>query len=217
MSTSAPPLCPPGQVYDAVIATCAAPQIPAEWFAAGEEGASVVLPWSPHPAAHSTPIVALHKDDQNGTGAFVQEAAFMRNRTQRPGDLPFHGLGQRPTRSEDFPVGSVELIGSGMMTQLMLMLPGVRLGTGARPFQGGHGRIVWMGAGKAWTYVWPDGTITGGGEPPLGDTLAHAYRQLQDARLTEPESFFLEADPGRGSYRVTCSAMGQGRDHHISL
>lgn len=208
---------PTEQVYDAVIATCAVTQVPAQWLAAAEEGAPVVLPWSPHPAAHNTPIVALHRDAQHGSGAFVREAAFMRDRTQRPGNLPFPGLGQRPTHSADFPVGSVDLIGSGMMTQLMLMLPGVRLGTGVRPFQGGHGRIVWMGAAESWAYIWPDGTITGHGEPPLSDTLAHAYRQLQDAALPGLECFFLEADPGRGSYRVTCSAMDQEWIHHVLL
>ncbi|MBF6842140.1 protein-L-isoaspartate(D-aspartate) O-methyltransferase, partial [Acinetobacter baumannii] len=139
-------------VFDAVIATCAATRIPTEWIAAAERGARVVLPWSPHPAAHSTPIVALTRTADGASGPFVREAAFMRDRTQRAGDLPFPGLGQRPTPLADFPVGSVELIGSGMMTQLMLTLPGVRLGTGVRPFQGGHGRIVWLGAGKAWAY-----------------------------------------------------------------
>jgi hypothetical protein len=206
---------PAGQAYDAVIATCAATQIPTEWLDAAEQGAPLVLPWSPHPSARSTPVVALRKDAQRGAGTFVREAAFMRDRTQRPGNLPFPGLGQRPTHSADFPAGSVELIGSGMMTQLMLMLPGVRLGTGVRPFHGGHGRIVWMGTAESWAYIWPDGTITGGGERPLGDTLAHAYRQLQDAGLPELESFLLEADPGCGSYRVTCSAMDQEWIHHV--
>lgn len=206
---------PAGQAYDAVIATCAATRIPVEWLVCTEEDAPLVLPWSPHPAAHSTPIAALHKDGPRGTGRFVREAAFMRDRTQRPGEVPFPGLGQRPTHSDRFAAGSVELIGSGMMTQLMLMLPGVRLGTGVRPFQGGHGRIVWMGAGQSWAYLWPDGTATGGGEPSLSQDLAQAYGQLQEAGSPGLDAFYLEADPGQGSYRVVCSAMDRVWHHRV--
>jgi protein-L-isoaspartate O-methyltransferase len=206
---------PPEEVYDAVIATCAATRIPDGWFAAAE-GAVLVLPWSPHPAAHSTPIVALTVREGRGSGSFVREAAFMRDRTQRPGDLPFPGLGQKPTPAADFPVGSVELIGSGMMTQLMLMMPGVRLGTGLRPFRGEPGRIVWMGAGPAWAYVWPDGSVTGGGDRALGEELGHAYRLLRGAGLPGLESFTLEADAGQGFCRVACAALGQHWDHPVS-
>ncbi|WP_201296840.1 MULTISPECIES: methyltransferase domain-containing protein [unclassified Nocardiopsis] len=207
---------PSGQVYDAVIATCAATRIPDGWFAAAD-GAVLVLPWSPHPAAHSTPIVALTVRENRGSGSFVREAAFMRDRTQRPGDLPFPGLGQKPAPAAALPVGSVELISSGMMTQLMFMMPGVRLGTGLRPFRGEPGRIVWMGAGSAWAYVWPDGTVTSGGDRALGEELGEAYRLLQGFGLPGLGSFTLEADPGQGAYRVTCAALGQHWEHPIAL
>jgi protein-L-isoaspartate O-methyltransferase len=200
---------PSEEVYDAVIATCAATRIPDGWFATAE-GSVLVLPWSPHPAAHSTPIVALTMREGCGSGR------FMRDRTQRPGDLPFPGLGQQPTPAADFPVGSVELIGSGMMTQLMLMMPGGRLGTGLRPFRGEPGRIVWMGVGPAWAYVWPDGTVTGGGDRALGEELGHAYRLLRGAGLPGLESFDLESDAGQGSYRVACAALGQHWAHPVS-
>ncbi len=206
---------PPEEVYDAVIATCAATWIPAGWLAAAE-GAVLVLPWSPHPAAHSTPIVALTVREGHGSGPFVREAAFMRDRTQRPGDLPFPGLGQKPTPAADLPVGSVELISSGMMTQLMLMMPGVRLGTGLRPFQGEPGRIVWMGAGPAWAYVWPDGTVTGGGDRALGEELSQAYRLLREFGFPDLGSFALEAAPGQDSYRVACAVLGQHWGHPVS-
>ncbi|MCP3015056.1 protein-L-isoaspartate(D-aspartate) O-methyltransferase [Nocardiopsis dassonvillei] len=208
---------PAGEVYDAVIATCAATRIPEGWFAATDQGASLVLPWSPHPAAHSTPITALMVDGKRAAGAFVREAAFMRDRTQRSGDLPFPGLGQPRTPLDPFPVGSVELIGSGMMTQLMLMLPGVRLGTGSRPFQGEPGRIVWLGAGSAWAYLWPDGTVTGGGNRSLSVELADAYRRLQDAGLPALGAFTLEAGPERVSYRVTCASIDQCWEHPVAL
>lgn len=212
---------PTGESYDAVIATCAATRIPDGWIAAADD-ATLVLPWSPHPAAHSTPVVALSVRGGGGSGRFVREAAFMRDRTQRPDDLPFPGLGRPPKPAPDFPVGSVELLGSGTMTQLMLMLPGVRLGTGVRPFGGGHGRIVWMGAGAeeaagaagaAWAYVWPDGTVTGEGDRALGVELADAYRELQKAGLPALDAFTLGLAPGHGSYRVACAATGSAWDH----
>ncbi|MBB6118356.1 methyltransferase domain-containing protein [Nocardiopsis algeriensis] len=207
---------PADQVYDAVIATCAVTHVPLPWLAALQENGTLVLPWSPHPAAHSTPIAALRRRGHSISGPFVREGAFMRDRTQRPGDLPFPGLGQRPTPLPPFPVGSVELIGSGMLTQLLLMLPGVRLGTGSRPFKGEPGRIVWMGAGAAWSYLWPDGTVTGGGDRALGEELAEAYLLLQDNGLPGLESFALEAVPDHGLYRVTCAVLGRHWDHSVS-
>ncbi|MGW5879170.1 protein-L-isoaspartate O-methyltransferase family protein [Nocardiopsis terrae] len=208
---------PEGEAFDAVIATCAATRIPAGWLAAAEPGARIVLPWSPHPAAHSTPIVALTRTDTDMTGPFVREAAFMRDRTQRAGDLPFPGLGRPPTPLADFPVGSVELIGSGMMTRLMLMLPGVRLGTGVRPFRGGHGRIVWTGAGEAWAYVWPDGTVTGGGDRDLAAELADAYQLLRKAGLPTLDAFSLEAGAERDSYRIACGTVGRSWNHPVTF
>ncbi|MES0833637.1 protein-L-isoaspartate(D-aspartate) O-methyltransferase [Nocardiopsis tropica] len=207
---------PTGEVYDAVVATCAATRIPRAWLTAADDGAALVLPWSPHPAAHSTPIAALTVRGGRASGPFVREAAFMRDRTQRPGDLPFPGLGQPPAQAPGFPVGSGELIGSGTLTRLMLMLPGVRLGTGVRPFRGGHGRIVWTGAGPAWAYVWPDGTVTGGGDRDLGAELADAYRRLREAGLPALDAFTLEVDPERDFYRVSCAAVGRHWDHPVA-
>ncbi|MFJ9555772.1 protein-L-isoaspartate(D-aspartate) O-methyltransferase [Nocardiopsis sp. NPDC101807] len=207
---------PTGEVYDAVVATCAATRIPQSWLTAAADGAVLVLPWSPHPAAHSTPIAALTVRGRRGAGPFVREAAFMRDRTQRPGDLPFPGLGRPPAQAPGFPVGSGELIGSGTLTRLMLMLPGVRLGTGVRPFRGGHGRIVWTGAGPAWAYVWPDGTVTGGGDRDLGAELADAYRRLREAGLPPLDAFTLDADAGRDFHRVSCEAVGRHWDHPVA-
>ncbi|WP_053616058.1 methyltransferase domain-containing protein [Nocardiopsis sp. NRRL B-16309] len=206
---------PTGEVYDAVIATCAVTHIPASWLRALGEGAPLVLPWSPHPAAHSTPIAALRQGTPV-TGPFVREGAFMRDRTQRPGDLPFPGLGQPPTPLAPFPVGSVELIGSGMMTQLLLMLPEVRLGTGLRPFHGEPGRIVWMGSGPSWAYLWPDGSVSGGGDRALNEELADAYQRLQDAGLPDLRDFTLRVGAESSSYRVACTALGQHWDHPVA-
>lgn len=212
-TVSAPP---DGEVYDAVIATCAVTRIPPSWTAALRKGGALVLPWSPHPAAHSTPIAVLRHRGGSVSGRFVREGAFMRDRTQRPGDLPFPGLGRRPVPLEPLPVGSVELIGSGMMTPLLLMLPGMRLGTGMRPFHGRPGRIVWMGAGQAWAYLWPDGTVTGGGDRALGEELAESYRMLREAGLPGVEHFALEAGPDRGSYRVVCEVFDGYWEHAVS-
>ncbi|WP_306369941.1 methyltransferase domain-containing protein [Nocardiopsis sp. CC223A] len=208
---------PSGEVFDAVIATCAVTRVPGPWLEAVAEGGRLVLPWSPHPAAHSTPIVALTRSGKSASGPFVREAAFMRDRTQRPGGLRFPGLGERPVPMGRFPVGSVELIGSGMMTQLLLMTPGRRLGTGVRPFQGGHGRIVWMGDGEAWAYVWPDGTVTGDGESSLARDLAAAYRSLLDAGLPALDTFSLEAAQDGDFCRVTSTEIGRHWDHPVEL
>lgn len=205
---------PAGESFDAVIATCAVTRVPQPWLDAAVEDARIVLPWSPHPAAHSTPIVALNRTGKTGaSGPFVREAAFMRDRTQRPGKLRFPGLGRTPATRDRFPLGSVELIGSGMMTQLLLMTPARRLGTGVRPFQGGHGRIVWMGDGEAWAYVWPDGTVTGDGDSSLAADLATAYRDLSDAGLPGLDTFSLDTDGGRDFCRVTSTALGGHWDH----
>lgn len=157
--------------YDAAIATCAVTRIPRSWVSVSREGGTLVLPWSPHPAAHSIPIAALRHRGESVSGPFAREGAFMRDRAQRPGELPFPGLGRSATPLGSYPVGAVELVGSGTLTQLLLMLPGVRLGAGLRPFHGTPDRIVWMGAGTAWAYLWPDGTVTGGGDPRAGTRL----------------------------------------------
>lgn len=204
---------PTGGTYDAVIATCAVTSIPHPWVAALREAGTLVLPWSPHPAAHSTPIAALRRQGASVSGPFVREGAFMRDRAQRPGELPFPGLGQPAAQLAPFPVGSAELIGSGVMTQLLLMLPGARLGTGLRPFHGTPDRIVWMGAGPSWVYLWPDGTVTGGGERDLGEELAAAYWLLRENGLPGLESFVLEADLEHGLYRVVCEPLGRHWDH----
>ncbi|MEU2971230.1 methyltransferase domain-containing protein [Nocardiopsis alba] len=214
--TSATP--PSEEEFDAVIATCAVSRIPTEWLTAADEDAPVVLPWNPHPAVHSTPIVVLRRRGRIGAGPFVREAAFMRDRTQRSDDPPFPGLGRSPDRTSDLPVGSIELITSGLMTRLMLMLPGTRIGTGVRPFGSGHGRIVWLGDEEgSWAYVWPDGTATGGGARLMEEELANAYRWLENTGFPELSTFSLEADPGRDLYRVTCSAMEWAWEHRVSL
>ncbi|WP_017609123.1 methyltransferase domain-containing protein [Nocardiopsis xinjiangensis] len=214
--TAATPAAPAtGETYDAVIATCAATRIPNSWVGALREGGALVLPWSPHPAAHSTPIAALRRRGGSLSGPFIREGAFMRDRAQRPGELPFPGLGQPAAQLTPFPTGSAELIGSGMMTQLLLMLPGVRLGTGLRPFHGTPDRIVWVGAGTAWAYLWPDGTVTGGGDRDLDGELAAAYRLLRETGMPGLESFVLEADPAHGFYRVACEPLGRSWEHLV--
>ena len=207
---------PPGPAYDAVIATCAVTRIPATWLDACREGGAIILPWSPHPASQSTPIVAMHKNETVSAGPFVREGAFMLDRTQRPGELRFPGLGQAPTHSADFPASSIDLINSGVLTQLMLMLPGVRLGTGVRPFQGGHGRIVWMGAKEAWAYIWPDGTVTSAGQCPLQESAARAYRLLEETGFPGIDAFTLNVSPDRASYRVACLSSGQVWHHPVA-
>lgn len=200
---------PTREVFDAFIATCATTRIRESWSGALAEGGSLVLPWSPTPAAHSTPIVALTKADGRLAGPFVREAAFIRDRGQRAGDLPFPGLGRPPTPAGTLPVGSVDLIGSGMMTPLLLMMPG------GRPFQGGHGRIVWMGAGESWAYVWSDGSVTGEGERALGVELADAYRRLSGAGLPGLSAFSLEVGSDQGSYKVECALIGRHWNHPV--
>ena len=139
----------------------------------------------------------------------------MRDRTQRAEGLPFPGLGRPPEPAGTFPIGSVELIGSGMMTQLLLMMPGIRMGTGVRPFRGGHGRIVWMGAGAAWAYVWPDGSVTGEEGQALSRGLADAYQGLLEAGLPALGAFSLEVGPERGSYEVECAPTGRRWSHPV--
>lgn len=207
---------PAGRIYDAVIATCAVTRIPPAWLDVCVESGLIVLPWSPHPASQSTPVAALQKSTAASVGAFVREGAFMRDRSQRPGDLPFPGLGQAPTHTAHFPISSTELITSGVLTQLMLMLPGMRLGTGVRPFQGQHGRIVCMGTSAAWAYIWPDGTVTSAGQDRLGESAARAYRLLEKTGFPSLDAFTLSVRPDCASYRVEYSSAGQAWHHRVA-
>ncbi|GHD32166.1 hypothetical protein GCM10007147_35410 [Nocardiopsis kunsanensis] len=72
-----------------------------------------------------------------------------------------------------------------------------------------------MGAGPSWAYLWPDGTVTGGGERDLGEELAAAYRLLREDGLPGLESFVLEADLEHGVYRVVCEPLGRYWDHPV--
>ncbi|MBR8745089.1 methyltransferase domain-containing protein [Nocardiopsis sp. MG754419] len=208
---------PVGEVFDAIIATCAVTRVPDTWSAALVENGPLVLPWSPRPDVRSTPVVALTKRAGRLRGAFLREATFMRDRTQRVEHPPFPGLGRTPGPAGVVSVGSVEMIGAGNLPRLQLMMPGVRLGAGVRPFQGGHGRIVWMGDGEAWAYVWPDGSVTGEGERALGRESAEAHRLLADAGVDGMGAFTLEVAPERDAYRVACAALERWWDHPVGV
>ncbi|RKS07566.1 hypothetical protein DFP74_3241 [Nocardiopsis sp. Huas11] len=88
-------------------------------------------------------------------------------------------------------------------------LPGVRIGVGMRPFDDGHGRIVYLGTpDSSWTYLWPDGTTHSGGPTPLVTRLEDAYRRLDHAKWPELGAFSLEADAESGVYLVRAPALG---------
>ncbi|SHJ45942.1 Protein-L-isoaspartate O-methyltransferase [Nocardiopsis flavescens] len=199
---------PPGTgAYDAVIATCAVSRVPSEWLASARPGAVVVTPWAASSDWQRTPVAALVRGpDGTATGPFVCDAMFMHDRTQRVPDGDFPGLGRRPEATSVLPFTSGEVVEHGLLTRLMLMLPGIRVGLGVRPFNGGHGRIVYLGASDgSWVYLWPDGSATGGGPSPLAERLHEAHRRLSEAGMPGLEEFSLTVD---ATCRVTSASLG---------
>ncbi|MGW9636991.1 methyltransferase domain-containing protein [Nocardiopsis alba] len=196
--------------YDAIIATCAVSRVPEEWIASVPVGAPIVVPWAPSSEHESTPVAALRvRDDGSAYGPFVRDAVFMHDRTQRVSESPFPGIGAEPEYERRLSATSDALIDDRLLTRLMLMLPGVRPGVGARPFEGDIGRIVHLGTADAsWAYVWPDGTVTGGGERDLFGELAAAYDALTEAGRPPLETFSLEVDPKNGVRRVRAPDLG---------
>ncbi|WP_017593454.1 methyltransferase domain-containing protein [Nocardiopsis potens] len=196
--------------YDAVLVTCSMNRIPAELAGFLAPGAAAVLPWSPDPQSHSTPVVAVRAEGDRLTGGFVREGSFMRSRDQRPPAERFPGLGAAPDAVGTFEAASDEVIDSGAMTPLMLMLPGVRIGVGMRPFDGSPRRIVYLGAPDgSWAYLWPDGALTMGGPTGLADRFTAAYRTLEGAGFPALTAFHLDAAPEHGLYRVSAEEIGE--------
>ncbi|MFL1427338.1 MULTISPECIES: protein-L-isoaspartate O-methyltransferase family protein [unclassified Nocardiopsis] len=202
---------PPGSgTFDAVIATCAVSRVPPEWLARVGPGAVVVTPWAASSDWQRTPVAALVKGEEGrASGPFVCDAMFMHDRTQRVPDGDFPGLGHRPEATSVLPFTSAHVVEHNVLTPLMLMLPGVRVGLGLRPFNGGHGRIVYLGASDgSWAYLWPDGSVTGGGTLPLAERLGDAHRRLSEAGLPGLAEFSLEVGPPGEAYRVRAGSLG---------
>jgi protein-L-isoaspartate O-methyltransferase len=195
---------PAGAVYDAVIATCAVTRIPAAWIGQAEPEAAIVVPWGPFSGSHSSPVASLRRTGPGGAaGTFVCEAFFMRDRTQRvpPGGFP--GMGRDPESTRVLPFTPDDLVEDDLLTRIMLMLPGVRIGLGGRPFSGGRGRIVYMGTpDDSWAYLWPDGSVHGGGPTPLAHRLREAHALLVREGPPAIDRFSLEVGLVEGAARV---------------
>ncbi|MDE3724579.1 rRNA adenine N-6-methyltransferase family protein [Nocardiopsis sp. N85] len=201
---------PEADAHDAVIATCAVSRVPPEWLARIGPGAVVVTPWAASSDWQRTPVAALVKTEEgHASGPFVCDAMFMHDRTQRVPDGDFPGVGHRPETTTVVPFTSGEVVERDLLTRLMLMLPGVRVGLGLRPFNGGHGRIVYLGAPDgSWAYLWPDGSVTGGGSLPLAERLDDAHQRLSQANAPDLEEFSLEVGPPDGTCRVRAGSLG---------
>ncbi|MGW9350557.1 methyltransferase domain-containing protein [Nocardiopsis flavescens] len=196
---------PEGSAFDAAIATCAASRIPREWIERVEPEGRIVLPWGPYPGSHSTPVVALSRvGAEKVTGRFVCEAYFMRDRTQRVPKGEFPGMGRDAESTRVVPFTPADLIEDDRLTRVMLMLPGVRIGVGMRPFSGDLGFIVHMGAPDAsWAYLWPEGSVHQGGATPLADLLRRAHDLLADHGWPPLRDFSLQAGVADATYRVS--------------
>ncbi|WP_372339637.1 protein-L-isoaspartate O-methyltransferase [Nocardiopsis sp. CC223A] len=196
--------------YDAVISTCAVSRLPPAWFACAEPGAVVVTPWAASSEWQRTPVVTLAGTGAGqASGPFVRDAVFMHDRTQRVPDGDFPGLDHRPEATAVVPFTSGDVVERDLLTRFMLMFPGVRIGLGLRPFNGGHGRIVYLGTPDgSWAYLWPDGSVTGGGRLPLVDRLCDAHRRLFEADRPGLEEFSLEVDLPGGACRARAGSLG---------
>ncbi len=195
---------PGTDVYDAVLATCAVTRVPAEWIARVGLDAPIVVPWGPYSGSHASPVAALRKTGaKSASGPFVCEAFFMRDRTQRVPLGGFPGMGRDSEATRVVPFTSDGLIEDDLLTRIMIMLPGVRVGVGGRPFSGGHGLIVYMGTpDSSWAYVWPDGSTHSGGPTPLVERLHEVYGLLSGEGWPALGKFSLEVEPPEEVCRV---------------
>ncbi|GAA0989545.1 methyltransferase domain-containing protein [Nocardiopsis tropica] len=204
---------PPEGAYDTVIATCAVRHIPEEWTVGLAEGGRIVLPWATYDWRGPTPIVALSGSTPL-TGAFVRDGSFMRDRTQRVPPNRFPGMDGEIEREGRFPISSDEMIEQDLLTRLVLAAPEVWVGLGGRPWEDGHASIIALGAGDSWSYVWPDGSTTGGGPRDPAEELAKIYAALEDAGWPELDEFTLEVSPDRRTHRVRSGTLGPW-DHRV--
>ncbi|WP_017600438.1 methyltransferase domain-containing protein [Nocardiopsis lucentensis] len=188
---------PGTDTYDALIATCSVSRVPVDWLDRVGLESLIVTPWAAHSHWQHTPVVALRKTGWTcARGPFALGARFMHDRTQRVPDPDFPGLGRRPEATDVVPFTSDEVVEGDLLTCLMLMLPGVRIGAGVRPFAGGHGRIVYLGTPEgSWAYLWPDGTVHSGGRENLVDRLSVAYTTLKGVDGADVTAFSLEVNP----------------------
>lgn len=200
----------PDETVDAVISTCAVSRLPQSWIERVPVGSLIVTPWAPSSDRESSPVAALRKREEGSVeGPFVRDAVFMHDRTQRVPEEAFPGIGATPETTASFPATSDDLLHGGLLTRLMLMLPTVRIGVGARPFDGGIGTIVYLGAAdSSWAYLWPDGSITASGTRDLPGELNRAYSNLVGAGPPPLENFVLQAQPESGLYRVQAPTLG---------
>ncbi len=190
--------------YDAVIATCSVSRVPVSWLDGLEPDGLVVVPWGPRSDSHASPVAALRKaGPKSAAGPFVCEAFFMRDRTQRVPRGEFPGMGRESEGTRVLPFTVEDLTEDDRVTRFMLMLPGVRIGIGMRPFGGGVGPIVYLGAPDgSWAYLWPDGAAHGGGPTDLVERLRVAHDLLAGESWPALAEFSLEADLTAGVCRV---------------
>jgi protein-L-isoaspartate O-methyltransferase len=204
---------PPEGTYDTVIATCAVRRVPEEWTAGLLEGGRIVLPWATYDSRGPTPVLALSAEAPL-TGRFVRDASFMRDRTQRVPSERFPGVGAESERDGHFPRGSEDLIEHDLLTRLVLAAPNLSIDVHGHPWEDGHASIIALGAGDSWSYVWPDGSTTGGGPRDPAEELAKTYAALEDAGWPELDEFTLEVSPDRRTHRVRSGTLGPW-DHRV--
>jgi hypothetical protein len=164
-----------------------------------------VVPWTPYADSGPTPIVVLCKAGDVLAGPFVRDAAFMRDRVQRAPRQRFPGTGAEPDGVGRFPLGSVELLDRDLLTRLVLVCPRMRIDVGGRPWNGQSAPVVALGEGDSWVYIWPDGTVTYGGDAPLLERFTVGYELLDGAGWPGLVEFSLEVDPQAPACRVRSS------------
>ncbi|WP_431887400.1 methyltransferase domain-containing protein [Nocardiopsis alba] len=197
---------PPEGPYDAVIATCAAHRIPDEWTRHLTAEGRLVLPWDPYEAKGPTPIVVL---DGGVEGRFVRDGSFMRDRTQRVPPGRFPGMDRKTEREGNLPFGSRDLLDEDLLTRLVLATPEITIGMGLRPWTDGVPQpIIALSAEDSWSYIWPDGSTTGGGPHDLTEELSRSHGELDEAGRPELSEFTLEVSPDHGTHTVRSGPLG---------
>lgn len=196
---------PPEGVYDTVIATCSAHRVPEEWTDKLAPEGLLVLPWAPYEAGGPTPIAALAGGRQGG---FVRDGSFMRDRGQRVPPQRFPGMGREIEREGNLPFGSQDLLDQDLLTRLVLSAPSMSISVGVRPWTEGTAPIVALGTTDSWSYIWPDGSTTGGGPRDLPQELNEIHAELDASGRPELPEFSLEVSPDHHTHTVRTKTLG---------
>jgi protein-L-isoaspartate(D-aspartate) O-methyltransferase len=198
----------PRAPYDRVLSTAAVREVPYPWIAQTRPGGLVVTPWGSD--YYNGNLLALSVDDHGvGVGRIIEEAAFMRLRSQRS----FRGWVSRDVYDEDHAVESTtelhpyDVAGTrGASTAIGLRVPSCRYLYHSTEDNDGDDAVLWLldSSSRSWAALYhrPDQygpyRVRQLGSRRLWDEVEAAYR------------WWAEQDqPSVDRWLITVDAAGQ--------